>query len=394
MTDLRSGAAWRAVIVLGLSAFVIVAAEFLPVGMLPEVAGSLGVPLGPASLVVLLPGLVAAVSAPLIVTLARGLDRRRLILALTVVLVASNLLSWLAPGFAALLVARVLVGITLGGFWSVGPSLSARLLPEQARTATAVVIAGISIATVVALPVGQAVALAAGWRAVFLGAAVLGAIVVVLQLLWLPSVHAASRITAGQLVDVLRSPRTRAVLLVTVVGFTAQLAASTYIGAYLGAVNGLAPAGASGVLFAYGALGLLGNVVAARVRLPLPLLFGITAGVLGLVFLLMPSLLGATWGAAALVLAWGFLWGAFPLLLQTWTMSAAPGSPEAASAVLVTVLQLSIALGSAVGGVVLTLGGLTGTYVVAGVLQLVAGGLAAAPLLVGRLRRGGPALAD
>jgi predicted MFS family arabinose efflux permease len=384
---------WRAVVSLGLGAFIIVAAEFLPIGMLPDIAEDVHVSLGWASLIVLLPGLVAGLSASVIVTLVRGLDRRWLVLGLMTLLVLSNVVSWLAPGFGVLLVARVLVGLTLGGFWAVGPSLSARLIPDRARSATAVVLAGISAGTVVALPVGQAVALIAGWRTVFLGAAIVGVVVLLLQVAWLPSVRSGARVTVAQLADVVRTRGSRAVLIVTIVAFTAQLSASTYIGEYLAQVQGLSTAGGSGLLLAYGALGLLGNVVAARIRLALPLLFGITAAALGVVFACMPSALGAAGGAAVLVLLWGLLWGAFPLLLQSWIMSTTD-SPEAASAVLVTFLQLSIALGSAVGGVLVTISGLTGTYLVAGVLELVAGGLAASPLLLARLRRAGPAVAD
>jgi predicted MFS family arabinose efflux permease len=94
---------------------------------LPDVAADLHVSLGAASAIIVVPGLVAAISSPLVVTLVRGLDRRVLVLALSLVLIGSDLLTWLTPGFALLLVARVLVGLALGGVWAVGRSLGMRL---------------------------------------------------------------------------------------------------------------------------------------------------------------------------------------------------------------------------------------------------------------------------
>ncbi|WP_144711539.1 MFS transporter [Curtobacterium pusillum] len=380
---------WRAVAALGLGAFAIVSAEFLPVGMLADVSSDLRVTLGAASAIVLVPGLVAGLAAPVVVTLVRGLDRRRLVLALTALLVLSDVITWLAPDFAVLLAARVLVGLALGGFWAVGPSLGVRLAtPEQAKVATSIVLAGISAGTVLGLPIGQVVAALSGWRTVFIGAAVVGAIVLVLQLVWLPSIATASRVTASDLVDVVRRTNSRAVLIVTAIGFTAQLMVQTYISIYLTRIGTLTPEGSSVVLLVYGVVGLVGNLIAPRVRMSLPRLYAVTAALVGVVFLVMPFLAGRSWLAIAFVVVWGLLWGGIPFMLQTWTISPTPEEPEAGSAVLVTFLQLSIALGSTLGGVVLTLGGLSGILVVAGALQLIGAAFALAPSVATRARRG------
>ncbi|PZE56974.1 MFS transporter [Curtobacterium sp. MCPF17_001] len=380
---------WAAIASLGAGAFVIVAAEFLPVGILPELAKHFGVSLGAASAVVLVPGLVAGVSAPLIVALVRNLDRRLLVLATTALLVASNLLTTVAPDFGVLLVARVLVGLSLGGFWAVGPSLGVRLAaPEKSGVATSVVLAGISAGTVLGLPLGQLVSASNGWQSAFLGAAVAAAAVLILQAITLPSLRGASAaVPLRAIAAVVARRRSRVVLIVTVLAITGQLMASTYVGAYLGAIHGSSTPLLSALLLTYGIVGLAGNLIAGRIRLSFPILFGSAAFALSVVLALLPFAESSPVAAIALVVAWGLLWGAYPFMLQSWTISLVPDAPEAGSAVLVTFLQLSIALGSAVGGLVISFGDLEAVFFGAAVLQLAA---ATTALTLGRRKNASP----
>jgi predicted MFS family arabinose efflux permease len=368
---------WRAVASLGLGAFAIVSAEFLPVGMLSEVADDLDVSLGAASAVVLVPGLVAGISAPFVVTLVRSWDRRQLVLLMTGLLVVSNLVTWLTPSFGVLLIARFLVGLALGGFWAVGPSLGVRLASAaHGKVATSIVLAGISAGTVLGLPLGQVVSSISSWRTVFIGAAVVGLLVLGLQFFWLPRLDGALPVGARDLMQVVRQKPSRVVLVVTVVGISAQLMVQTYISVYLSDVGALDSSQSSVVLLFFGICGLAGNLLAPRVPLSLPRLFAISAAIVGIIFLVMPFVGGSQWFAVALVLVWGLLWGGIPFMLQTWTISTTQERPEAGSAVLVTFFQISIAIGSTLGGVLVTVGGLSGTLVVAGALQLLASLLA------------------
>lgn len=175
--------AWRSIVVLGLAAFGVVSAEFLPVGVLPDIAADNSVSLGSVSLLVVIPGLIAGISAPLIVVKAGRLDRKTMVAALMVILLISNLGSWLGSGFVFLLACRFLLGLALGGFWAIGPSFAARLAPARPAIATSIVIAGISAGTVLGLPLGTLIESTVGWRSAFGLQAVLTVIVLVLVLL-------------------------------------------------------------------------------------------------------------------------------------------------------------------------------------------------------------------
>lgn len=124
------GTDWVAVWAVAAGAFALVMSEFLAIGLLPDVAKSLGVSEGTAGLMVTAPGLMAALSAPLL-TVARRVDRRAILLSLSVLLVASDLLAALAPTFSVLMVARLLLGVAVGGFWTIGVSVAPGWFPHR-----------------------------------------------------------------------------------------------------------------------------------------------------------------------------------------------------------------------------------------------------------------------
>jgi predicted MFS family arabinose efflux permease len=150
---------WLAVLAVALGAFVFVTSEFLPIGLLTQISAGLHVSDGIAGLMVTIPGLVATFAAPLMTIGAGRVDRRILMLGLTGLLVASNLTSALASNFAMMLAGRVMFGISVGGFWTIAVTLGSRLVPKPMMTrATAIIAAGISIATVLGVPAGTLIA--------------------------------------------------------------------------------------------------------------------------------------------------------------------------------------------------------------------------------------------
>ncbi len=372
---------WLSIAVLAVGAFVLVATEFLPVGVLPLVADELNVSLGTAGLMILVPGLAAAVAAPLVVIGSNRLDRRWLMAGLLAVLVFSNVLVAAAPNFALVLLGRVLVGVALGGFWAVGPSLGFRLAGEEKGTrATSIILAGVSVGTVVALPIGQFVGDTLGWRSVFAAAAVLSGIALVALVLLLPAITPARALGGRDLLRVFRSPMARTGLLISVLLFSGQFAASTFITPFLDQQARLDPRLITMLFLAYGVAGIAGTLFGPILiaRGPRATLMG-TAVTTSLVFLLLVVLQHFELGVGVLVVGWGLLWGMIPLQLQTWMMAALPDAREAASAVLVSVLQLSIALGSLAGAFLVDSAGLSVNLLVAAAVVLVS---AVVPLMV------------
>ena len=119
---------WPAVGAVTLGAFALITMEFLPIGLLPEIADSLGISEGTAGLTVTAPGLAAALAAPAVVVRLASWDRRRVLLGLALLLVVSAAVGASAQGLAQMLVARVLLGVGIGGFWAIGPGIGMRLV--------------------------------------------------------------------------------------------------------------------------------------------------------------------------------------------------------------------------------------------------------------------------
>ncbi|HEV7712271.1 MAG TPA: MFS transporter [Asanoa sp.] len=366
--------AWLSVLVLAFAAGIIVTTEFLPVGFLPLVAGELHVSLGTAGLMVLVPGLSAAVAAPLVIVAARRLDRRPMIIGLGVLVVLANALAAVAPNFEIVLAARVFLGIAIGGFWAVVPTLGFRLVGQKAGTrATAVILAGLSTGTVIGLPAGQFFGALLGWRETFAGAAGLAALIVLAEFAILPKIVTASRMTFAHLRAVLRVPIGRTILIAGTIATVGQFAASTFVTPYLLERVDLSSDVASLFFVGYGVAGIIGTLIGPRlVERNHMVAFAGAAAAFGILLALLPALAGLPALVIVALVGWGALWGLVPLALQTHMLAATPDAPEASSAVLISVLQLAIAIGAGLGGVVVDSAGLTTLFVAAGATAVVA----------------------
>ncbi|MEV4086137.1 MFS transporter, partial [Nonomuraea fuscirosea] len=154
-TDLSGAvrARWLAVTSVAMGTFTIVSSEMLPVGLLTSIASDLGVSTGTAGLTMSLTGLVAAVAAPVLAVTARDIDRRTILLGLMAVLAVADLAGALAQNHLVMLAARVLTGVSIGGFWAFAAGLGTRLVPERAvGRATSIILSGVSVASVLGVP--------------------------------------------------------------------------------------------------------------------------------------------------------------------------------------------------------------------------------------------------
>lgn len=365
--------AWLAVSSLALVAFVIVTTEFIPVGLLPNITESLHVSLGLGGLMVLVPALTAAVAAPLLYLGARSFNRRRFIAVLGGLVVIANVIPPFATTLAEVLLARILLGIAIAGFWTVVPPLAPRLVGERLGTrAQSIVIAGVSAGTVVGLPAGQFLGNAVGWRTTFAFAAAVSAVVVVAQLIFLPDIHPESTTRARDLGRVFRSGAARIGLLVTVIAFVGQFVASTYVTPFLEDFAHLGSRSVSLVFLLYGVGGILGTLIGGPL-VKRSLVFSIAGatGLVGIIVLALPVLHPAPAVVGILVVAWGSLWGVIPLAAQVWLLHAVPQNQEAAASISVATMQVSIAAGSALGGLLIDSTSLPTVFITAGAVLIV-----------------------
>jgi DHA1 family purine ribonucleoside efflux pump-like MFS transporter len=338
---------------LSLGVFGLVTAEFLPASLLTAMAADLNISAGAAGQAVTATALVGAVAAPAVPLLTRRFDRKIVLLALTALLALSNALAATADSLGVLLVARVMLGIALGGFWSMAAALAMRLVPEHLfARAMSLILTGVSIATVCAAPIGAWMGDLWGWRSAFVAAGVVSLLTLGAQLFTLPSLPPRGNPNLRVLAQLLTRPGVRVALLAVLLVISGHFAGFTYIRPLMEQVTHLSVGSISAVLLGYGIGGFFGNFAGGFLAERSERLAIVCGG--ALIGALAASLLVAGHSmvvTAVAVSLWGFAFGAFPVGFQTWIVRAAPDEAEGAGGLLVSAFQIAIASGSIGGGV-------------------------------------------
>ena len=346
-------APWTAVGVVGVGAFSLVTSEFLPVGLLPQIARDLDITSGQAGLMVTLPGVIAAVMAPFTLAFAGDLNRRHLLCILLFMLAVANITVAFAASLPIILIGRILLGIAIGGFWTIGGSLGPRLRPGAEGTrATSLIFSGVSLGTVAGVPVGTLIGGVFGWRMAFGMATAIALIVVAALMVVLPSLKPTYQNKFGDVADILKVPKVQVGLFAILLIFVGQFGSYTYITPYLLRNAGIGNAAIGAILFGYGAAGFVGNLLAgfAAAR-SVKWTFVATSALMGLSIALVLVAGDRLWFAVPLLMLWGLGFGMLPIAVQSWLFSAVPQKLEAASAVFVSSAQASIGAGALLGGV-------------------------------------------
>ncbi len=346
-------AAWTAIGALALGVFALVTSEFLPASVLTPLAADLGVSVGAAGQAVTATAVIGAIAAPLTPVLTGRFDRRIVMWALMALLCASNLLTVFAVNLPMLLVARILLGASLGGFWSMAAALAMRLVPAKALPrAMSIVFTGVSVATVSAAPVGAYVSDTLGWRAAFVIAGVVGALALLAQLLTLPRLAPTAPPKLRGLLQVARRPSVALALIGVLLVISGHFAGFTYVRPVLEQVTRLDVAAISLILLAFGVAGFFGNFAGAFLaeRDPRLAVLG-GAGLVAVSALAIVTLGASPWVVAIALTVWGFAFAMLPVGFQSWTTSEAADQAELAGGLLTSTFQVAIAMGAIFGGV-------------------------------------------
>lgn len=350
--SLPAAAQWPAVVSLALGVFGLVTAEFFPASLLTAMASDLSITEGVAGQTVTATALIGAIAAPSIPLLTRRIDRKYVMIFLTLLLVLSNGMAATADNLWTLIVARVLLGVALGGFWSMAAALAMRLVPEhQFARAMSLILTGVSVATVCAAPIGAWMGELWGWRSAFIAAGAVSLVTLVSQLFTLPSLPPNANPNLRVLGELLTRPGVRMALLAVLLLISGHFAGFTYIRPLMENVTQLPVGAISAILLGYGIGGFFGNFVGGYIAgrsERFAIVFGGT-----LIALLAASLLLAGHSAivtAIAIVLWGFAFGAFPVGFQVWIVRAAPDQAEGAGGLLVAAFQLAIASGAIGGG--------------------------------------------
>ncbi|MGA7777186.1 MAG: MFS transporter [Paraburkholderia sp.] len=377
MSDASSLRQWLSVFAVAIGAFAFVTTEFLPVGLLPHVARELNILPGTAGLMVTVPGVIAALSAPGLMLGAGRMDRRHVFLLLSALLLASNLISAFAPNFVIMLVGRALLGAALGGFWTLATAAAGRLVqPKDAAKATATILTGVTCATVIGVPLGTFIAGFSSWRFSFLATGVLVAVALVAQFWLVPSLPSHKALRFSDLVALVRRPYPRRSMFMVALVFGAHFCSYTYITPFLLHNADFDMSTITWLLLGFGVIGFISNFAASgAVNRSLKGSVAAMVSLLMFALLLMPLLRHSHWAVAADVLAWGIAFGAMPLCFSVWIQRATPEFPEAGSALFVSIIQVAIAVGSLVGGTIVDRVGIPADFLLGSALALL--GLAA-----------------
>lgn len=367
-------ARWGAVLAMTVCAFALIASEFMPVSLLTPIAGDLGVTEGQAGQGIAISGAFAVLTSLLIGTVAGRMDRRVLLVALAGVMAASGALVALAPSYPVYMVGRVLIGVVVGGFWSLSAATAMRLVPERSvPRALAILNGGNALAAVLAAPLGSWLGAVVGWRGAFLALVPIALVAMVWMLVTLPPLAAPERSASPrQVIGLLRRPPVAVGLAACGVFFMGQFLAFTYVRPFLETVPRVDAATVSLVLLAVGGAGLLGTALIGRFleRGLFRTVTVIPVLMASIALALLP--LGPSVAAVFVLLGlWGLLATAAPVGWWTWLARTLPREAEAGGGLMVAVIQLSIALGSTAGGLLYDAAGHVGSFgASAGVLLL------------------------
>jgi predicted MFS family arabinose efflux permease len=354
-------AVWPAVFALSMGVFALVSAEFLPASVLTSIAADLSISVGAAGQTVTVTSLVGVAAAIFTPIVTSRFDRRLVLWSLLSLLALSSLVTALANGFTMLLAARFLLGLALGGFWSMAPALTLRLVPAQSvPRALALISAGVSAAFIGGGPLGAYLDSLIGWRMVFGLSAVLAGVALLALLATMPSLPPQAAPRLGTLGILFARPSIRLMLISVLVIISGQFTGFTYIRPFLEHAPQLGVAAITVVLLGYGLGNVAGNfaggVVAGRgVKLAI-VSFALTIGILALVMIQFGASPIVAGGAVAV---WGFAFGFAPVGFQTWMVRVAADHAESASGLVTAAFLVAIASGAVLGGLLVNhVGGL------------------------------------
>ena len=349
-TTLKS---WFALLSVAIGAFALVTSEFLPVGLLSDIAADLHISVGTAGLMVTAPGVLAAIAAPLVTVGVGKIDRRYILWALTLLMIISNLIATFSSNFAVLLIGRLLLGLGIGGFWSIAVALSGRLAPPGVSMgrASSVIFTGVTLATVLGVPLGAWIGNLMGWRAAFAITGLLGTLVLIGQLLMLPKLPTTTAVKMRDLPVLFQHKYARIGLLGIVLLVLAHFTTYTYVTPFLRNDAGMDGNLVSSLLFIFGVAGVVGNLAAGwATSRDIRKSFMAVVTLMGLAMVLFPLFAGHLTGAVLTIGLWGLAFGAMPTCANMWMFAAVPEAMEGGAAILVSTFQVGIAIGSLLGG--------------------------------------------
>lgn len=383
MQQKRTISKWLPLLGLTFCTFVFNTSEFMPIGLLSDIANDLKISDARAGMLIsVYAWVVALMSLPLMIIVSK-MELKRLLLTIIAVFVLSHVASALAEGYYTLMFSRIGVACSHAIFWSIVSPLAVRIVPADKRAfALSMVATGSSIAMVVGLPLGRVVGLYLGWRMTFLSIGVISALIFIYIAAMLPKVPSRGKFSVKRLPALLHNRVLLGVFIMSVLFATAHYTGYSYIEPFLGRVAGFTPDIVTLVLIVFGGSGMLGSIAFSKYYMSNPRRFVAVATVAPALCLLLMQVSAVSLASVlAVCVVWGAMATAFNIAFQDNVMRFAPEeATSVAMSIFSGIFNLGIGSGAYIGGVVVTHLSLGSIGYAGGVI-----GLLAAFYCVGRL---------
>lgn len=383
MQQKRTISKWLPLLGLTFCTFVFNTSEFMPIGLLSDIANDLNISDARAGMLIsIYAWVVALMSLPLMIIVSK-MELKRLLLTIIAVFVLSHVASALAEGYYTLMFSRIGVACSHAIFWSIVSPLAVRIVPADKRAfALSMVATGSSIAMVVGLPLGRVVGLYLGWRMTFLSIGVISALIFIYIAAMLPKVPSRGKFSVKRLPALLHNRVLLGVFIMSVLFATAHYTGYSYIEPFLGRVAGFTPDIVTLVLIVFGGSGMLGSIAFSKYYMSNPRRFVAVATVAPALCLLLMQVSAVSLASVlAVCVVWGAMATAFNIAFQDNVMRFAPEeATSVAMSIFSGIFNLGIGSGAYIGGVVVTHLSLGSIGYAGGVI-----GLLAAFYCVGRL---------
>ncbi len=342
-----------ALVILFAITFTFIVTELIPMGVLQVMGDDLGQSEARIGFLVSVFALAVVLTAAPLAPFTSSLPRRPLLITLTVILSVGNLIVAFSDSYLLDVAVRFVIGVANGVFWGMIGSYAIRMLPPDRRGgALSAVFAGNTAALTLGIPISAAAALAFGWQATFIALGIVGLLLSLLALRYLPSLPGTDATVRISLSGVLRTPGVVIIAATTLLAFLAHFALYTYIGPFL-IEAGIVPGIVAPVLFGFGIVGIAGVWLTGRAidRRPREATFmTLSVFLLALIALSVAGYASLPLIVVPVILVWGLSYAAIPMLFQSAMLRAVPDTPDAGSAIVFTSVNLGISIGSFLGG--------------------------------------------